>query len=158
MNIKKRCYNPESLDYKDYGAKGIVMQQSWLDNPALFVEYMGQAPSKQHSVERVDRFKGYVEGNVVWALPVTQSRNRGNCRDLPTCVRLEKNCYVFHKVIFGKSHSKRFHFKDEDSKELAELVCLEYRDLIFTKLNNLLPEGEKYAPTHGMPDKWARDK
>lgn len=158
MNIKKRCHDPENSAYPDYGAKGIVMQKSWLDDPRIFVEYMGQSPSPVHSVERVDRFKGYEEGNVIWALPVTQSRNRGGSRDLPSCVYLRPDCFIFNKKIFGKSHTVRFYFYDEDSKELAELACTEYRELIFIRLNSALPEHERYAPLHGIPDKRPRNK
>lgn len=153
LNIKKRCHNPNSKDYKDYGAKGILMQQSWLDNPKLFVEYMGQAPSKHYSVERLDRFKGYEEGNIVWALPTTQSRNKGTSRILPTCIYLLEDYFMFNKKLFGKSHTKRFRFYDDDSKELAELACAEYRELVFLRLNKILPDEEKYHISHGIPDK-----
>lgn len=158
INIRKRCHNPENPAYCDYGAKGIIMQQSWLDDPRIFVEYMGQAPSAIHSVERLDRFKGYEEGNVVWALPITQGRNKGSSRDLPSCVYLRPDCFMFNKKLFGKSHTVRFYFDDEDSKELAELACREYRELVFIRLNNALPEHERYAPLHGIPDKRPRDK
>lgn len=153
MNIKKRCHDPYDASYKDYGSKGIKLQDSWVDNPKLFVEYLGKAPSSEHSVERIDRLKGYEEGNIRWALPTTQSRNRGTRRSLPTCVSLYENCYVFAKDLFGKRCTKRFKFYDEDSKELSELVCIEYRNLIFEKLNKLLPEDERYSDTHGLPDK-----
>lgn len=73
LNIKKRCYDPNNPMFKNYGAKGITMQQSWLDDPKLFVDYMGKAPSREYSIERLDRFRGYEEGNVVWAKPTTQS-------------------------------------------------------------------------------------
>lgn len=150
LNIKKRCYNTTNNAYKDYGAKGIKLQTSWENNPKLFVEYMGEAPSREHSVERLDITRGYEEGNLIWALPTTQSRNRSAIRDLPTCVYKRKNYYTFNKKLNGVSHTRSFMFDDDMTEELAELACLEYRDIIFERLNAyVLPEGEKYNKDHG---------
>jgi len=152
LNIKKRCYNPNNKAYTDYGAKGITMQQSWLDDPTSFVNYLGEAPSSEHSVERLDVDRGYEEGNIVWALPTTQGRNRRGGRDLPTCVYKKRDYFIFNKYVLGKSVT--IAFRDED-KELALFAAIEYRDLLFKRLNQyVLPEGEKYSEKHGIPHEY----
>jgi hypothetical protein len=151
MNIKKRCHDASSPDYPQYGARGIHLQENWLQDPALFVEYLGEPPSKIHSVERLNNALGYVEGNIVWALPTTQSRNKRGWRELPSCVYKRDDFFLFSKKIFGKMHTRKFYFSDDDTKELSELVCLTYREAVFSKINMTLPEGERYSDSHGIP-------
>lgn len=73
--IKERCYSPNCKSYVDYGAKGIQMQESWVDSFEDFYNYIGDKPTRYHTVDRIDPEKGYVEGNIRWASPTEQSRN-----------------------------------------------------------------------------------
>lgn len=78
-NIKTRCYNKNSPDYKDYGERGIVMCERWRNSFALFLEDMGLKPSKNHSIDRFPNNDGnYEPGNCRWATPIEQSRNTRN--------------------------------------------------------------------------------
>ena len=84
--IKKRCYNPRSLAFRYYGARGIVLCQGW-QSPIRFLSDIGPRPSKRHSIERLDNEGNYSCGkcpeckrrkwlaNCVWATPRVQSRN-----------------------------------------------------------------------------------
>lgn len=74
-----RVRNPNHHKYADYGGRGIGVHQSWLDF-ATFAKDMGERPSKEHSLERLDNSKGYEPGNVVWADRKTQGRNKRNNR------------------------------------------------------------------------------
>lgn len=78
--IKERCYNKNSSDYFNYGAKGIVLSDSFKSDFLLFYAEIGDAPSKDYSVDRVDYTKGYIEGNLRWATDKQQSRNRGKMK------------------------------------------------------------------------------
>lgn len=77
-SIKKRCTNPKDPAYKNYGAKGILLCNEWLNDPKAFCEYVGVAPSEKHSIDRVDNSKGYEPGNVRWADDYEQANNKTN--------------------------------------------------------------------------------
>lgn len=74
--IKRRCLVPTYKDYPRYGGKGLKIQEEWIENYAAFLEYMGRKPTAIHSIDRIDNRIGYVVGNVRWATPTEQQRNR----------------------------------------------------------------------------------
>lgn len=71
--MKNRCLNTRSIDYKDYGGRGIGLCDRWMVF-TTFYEDMGDRP-KGTSIERVDNNKGYSPDNCKWATPIEQSRN-----------------------------------------------------------------------------------
>lgn len=73
--IIKRCFNVNRPNYKDYGGRGISACDKWLSFEGFF-EDMGDRPSADHSIERIDNDKGYYKENCKWALPREQSRNQ----------------------------------------------------------------------------------
>jgi hypothetical protein len=77
--IKGRCYNKNNKDYHNYGGRGIAMADEWVNDFAAFFAYIGERPSKDHTVERSDNNSGYVPGNVSWQTRFVQANNnRGN--------------------------------------------------------------------------------
>ena len=74
MSMKQRCYNTKDNAYKNYGGRGILMCNRWLESFSDFVNDMGKRPDN-HSIERVDNDKGYSPDNCVWATRKQQSRN-----------------------------------------------------------------------------------
>lgn len=72
-----RCSNPDFIDYRKYGAKGITFQQDWVDFEK-FIEDMGIRPSEYHSLDRVDFTKSYTKDNCRWLLKTDQNRNKSN--------------------------------------------------------------------------------
>jgi hypothetical protein len=83
LGVRRRCRDPKFGSYKDYGAKGIDIWQPWHDSVELFVADVGQPPTPEHTLDRIDNAKGYEPGNVRWATPTEQGRNR------TTCVRVQ---------------------------------------------------------------------
>jgi hypothetical protein len=77
-NIKDRCFRKENKDYIDYGGRGISLYDGWVDSFIDFYRYIGERPSKLHSLDRIDNSKGYEPGNVRWATQKDQCRNKRN--------------------------------------------------------------------------------
>ena len=75
-HAKRRCNDPSSRDYKDYGAKGIKVSPLWESDFLMFFQELGPRPTPQHSLDRIDGAKGYVPGNVRWATKEQQAQNR----------------------------------------------------------------------------------
>jgi len=78
--IKTRCYNKNHKDYIWYGKRGIEMSEEWKNSFDKFYEDMGFAPSKNHSIDRIDSDMGYCKGNCKWSTPKEQCNNKRNNR------------------------------------------------------------------------------
>lgn len=76
MGMKKRCYNQNEPGYRRYGAIGITVCEKWRDSFLAFFADLGRRPSESHSLERVNNAGDYEPGNVRWATPKEQARNR----------------------------------------------------------------------------------
>jgi hypothetical protein len=75
-----RCYNPADKGYRYWGGRGIGVCQEWRESFLAFYAHIGPRPSAAHSLDRIDNGREYEAGNVRWADPVEQSRNRRNVR------------------------------------------------------------------------------
>lgn len=79
QNMMTRCYNLKSPDYADYGGRGITICEEWKD-PANFIRDMGEKPSLEHQIDRIDNNLGYCKENCRWTTPLENSRNRRTSR------------------------------------------------------------------------------
>lgn len=77
----KRCHNPCSADYPEYGGRGIFVCDDWRSNFEAFFADMGPAPSASHSIDRINNDAGYSKENCRWATAREQRRNQ---RGVPT--------------------------------------------------------------------------
>lgn len=72
--MKRRCLNPNSRDYKDYGGKGITIDPSWTEFKNFLAD-MGERPVGM-TIDRKDGTKGYTKDNCRWATHTEQMRNK----------------------------------------------------------------------------------
>ncbi len=75
-HMKSRCYNPNVERYDNYGGKGVIVCDRWINSFENFYLDMGQRPSPLHSVDRYPDVNGnYEPSNCRWATTEQQSRN-----------------------------------------------------------------------------------
>lgn len=74
---KSRCYNPKTLNFADYGGRGITMTDEWRYDFPRFLRDMGPCPDG-HELDRIDNDGPYAPGNCRWTTNAMQSLNRRN--------------------------------------------------------------------------------
>jgi len=75
-DMKTRCYNSKSKNWKHYGHRGISVCQKWQDSFEAFLADVGEPPSPKHSIDRINNNGDYEPGNVRWATQRQQHLNR----------------------------------------------------------------------------------
>jgi hypothetical protein len=80
--IKRRCLMPSEKAFPHYGGRGVRISDAWRDDFAAFLAHVGPRPSATHSIERIDVNGHYEPGNVRWATPAEQARNKRNNRSI----------------------------------------------------------------------------
>ena len=64
QRIKRRCYNPNSIEYKDYGARGITVCDEWINDFIAFKDWaIANGYQKSLQIDRRNNDKGYSPDN-----------------------------------------------------------------------------------------------
>lgn len=100
-HIRQRCTNPRSLDYPNYGGRGITYDPRW-DSFEVFFADMG-APAPGLTIERVNNDGNYCKENCRWIPKGEQSKNRTTAR---TIVAHGKSLRLYEwAALLGIRHS-----------------------------------------------------
>lgn len=75
-SIKTRCNPNNNTNNEHYADKGITVCDRWLESFENFLEDMGDKPSKDMSIDRIDNEKGYSKENCRWSTIEQQARNK----------------------------------------------------------------------------------
>lgn len=73
-NMKDRCFNERNHAYKDYGGRGIIMCDRWVENFQNFYDDMWPRP-KGKSLDRINNDWNYCKENCRWATQTEQCNN-----------------------------------------------------------------------------------
>ena len=71
--MKERCMNPKNKNWANYGGRGILISNSWL-NFSNFYKDMGKKPADK-SIDRINNDGNYSKNNCKWSSPREQSNN-----------------------------------------------------------------------------------
>lgn len=157
LRIRERCYNKNSQDYQDYGAKGITVDPLFLNDFEAFYTEVGEPPAGRYSLDRINHKVGYFEGNLRWATDSQQAQNKGKQRNNTSgvsCVHFYHSGKPAHSTytiatwadLDGRTRNKKF-----NCNKLGLLpafkAAFEYRRNKIIELNN---NGAEYSLNHGQ--------
>ena len=81
--MKKRCYNKNYHQYKDWGGRGITICDEWLNDFMDFYNWsMSNGYQNNLTIDRIDNDKGYSPSNCRWVDMKTQRRNSRRIRNI----------------------------------------------------------------------------
>lgn len=78
-SARLRCRCKTHLSYPRYGGRGIKVCERWINSFENFLADMGEPPSREYSLDRIDNDGNYEPGNCRWATRKTQHAN--TCRN-----------------------------------------------------------------------------
>lgn len=81
LQMKKRCFDPNCIGYKNWGGRGITVCQRWMMFENFLVD-IGRKPHPSLSLDRINNDGNYEPGNCRWATRGQQARNTRRSRSM----------------------------------------------------------------------------
>jgi hypothetical protein len=97
-----RCTNSNHKSYKTYGDRGIAVDPKWLGRQGFqkFLTDMGERPSKEYELNRIDPNSNYGPGLCEWAMKgVGRRRSDSIVRCQGVKMRLGEACIAAGGVV-----------------------------------------------------------
>jgi hypothetical protein len=108
--MRTRCYNPNSQDFADYGARGIGVCDRWRQSFVNFLQDMGERPAVNMTLDRKDPNLGYSPENCRWTDWVTQASNKRNIKPIThDGLTMTVNAWARHLGIPRQSLGRYLH-------------------------------------------------
>lgn len=80
-----RCSNPRDRAYANYGGRGIRVASEWIADKSLFLRHVRTlegCDDPERQMDRIDNDRGYEPGNIRFATPGENVRNRDSVQQL----------------------------------------------------------------------------
>ena len=120
QQMRKRCYYKEDISYHNYGGRGITVCDRWLESFEDFYSDMGDKPSHQHSLDRIDNEGNYSPSNCKWSTKSEQALNQRVRKDNSSGVAGVAWCKSTEKwKAYFTINAKRAHLGYFDNKQDA---------------------------------------
>jgi len=140
-SMVSRCHNPNNRSYHNYGGRGIIVCDRWMEPNGRGCEnyyndihnVLGPKPSSNHSLDRVDNNGNYEITNLRWATATEQSKNQRRCliNFIKPKVVKEKKPKVIKEKLPKVVREKRVvpileNKSNKLNKQLAEEIRMKY--------------------------------
>jgi len=117
-SIKQRCDEPYSDSYMNYGGRGISYDERWIYF-TNFLKDMGNRPSSNHQIDRIDSNDHYYKDNCRWVTPQVNAANRIRYSDCLGAYKRSKG-NKYSAAIGVNNHV--YHIGTFETKEEAQLA------------------------------------
>ncbi len=78
--MKQRCTNPNTINYKSYGAKGVSVCTEWQDFKNFYAWAIANGYADNLTIDRVDNNGNYEPSNCCWATNKAQQNHTSYTR------------------------------------------------------------------------------
>ena len=86
LTMLRRCYTPTDASFAKYGGSGVTVCDEWRFGDSnrsgfeCFIARMGDRPSPEHKIDRVDKNLGFEPGNTLWSDQNTKAEKKSYTR------------------------------------------------------------------------------
>jgi hypothetical protein len=105
--MKDRCNNSQDARYKDYGGRGVVVCNEWLNNYEAFRDWAtANGYNDNLTIDRINNDGNYEPGNCRWATTIVQQRNKraySNTGHKGIHLRKDTGKYTAYITLDGKT-------------------------------------------------------
>jgi hypothetical protein len=104
QNMKKRCLSTRDPSYAYYGGRGVTVCDKWMRFEGFYSD-MGEPPSSNHQLDRIDNAGNYEPSNTRWVSAGQNCRNRRSNRliewngEIRSVVEWSESLGIAHGVL-----------------------------------------------------------
>jgi hypothetical protein len=118
--LRARCRNQRHAAYKNYGGRGIGVNERW-DSFPNFVVDVGPDPGREWSLDRPDNDADYGPSNWRWATRATQNRNSRRAK--LSVAKAEKIRSRYFRNTYNRSNVNELAEEYNCSRSSVRRVC-----------------------------------
>jgi hypothetical protein len=125
LSMRRRCYDKSNNRYQEYGARGISVCEEWRNDFSKFLEDMGERPSVNYSIDRIDTNGDYTPENCKWSDRVEQANNKRNVRLITNGA--ESNSLMYWCKRLNIDYKRAWYLTKNKGVDIKEVLGENYR-------------------------------